>query len=219
MLIVFLGPPGAGKGTQASRLSTKYGLPKISTGDMLREAVAAGSRLGERVRSIMDAGELVPDDTMAAVVERRLERPDCAEGAILDGYPRNRGQAETLDELAERLSHGSVDLVFLLVVPEVELLRRLTGRRVCVECGDNYHVEFRPPRQEGVCDRCGGELRQRPDDREEAIRERLRVYREQTAPLVDYYRQRRVLAEISGEGDVDEVFGRVDREMDLAVRT
>lgn len=218
MLVVLLGPPGAGKGTQAARLSTKYGLPKVSTGDMLREAVAAGNELGERVGAIMDAGELVPDDTMAAVVEQRLGRPDCGGGAILDGYPRTVRQAELLEGIATRLSLDGVDVVLLLSVPQQELVRRLSGRRVCTECGANYHVEFNPPAQEGTCDRCGGELRQRRDDTEDAIRERLRLYRERTEPLVGHYRTRGTLHEIDGRGDIDDVFRRVDAVVSTAVR-
>lgn len=218
MLVVFLGPPGAGKGTQAARLSTKYGLPKVSTGDMLREAVAAGNELGERVGAIMEAGELVPDDTMAAVVEQRLARPDCEGGAILDGYPRTVRQAELLEGIATRTSLGGVDLVLLLSVPEQELVRRLSGRRVCAECGANYHVEFNPPAREGVCDRCGGELRQRGDDTEDAIRERLRVYREQTGALAGHYRAGDTLHEVDGRGDIDDVFRRVDAVVSGAVR-
>lgn len=219
MLVVFLGPPGAGKGTQAARLSTKYGLPKISTGDMLRGAVAAGSELGGRVKAIMESGELVPDGIMAAVVEERLGQPDCGNGAILDGYPRTRPQAEELDGLVGRLSLGQVNLVLLLQVPRAELVRRLSGRRTCPACGANYHVEFHPPRVEGVCDRCGAQLEQRADDREEAVVERLSVYEERTAPLVDYYRTRGVLQEVDGRGTVEEVFARVDGVMSETVRS
>lgn len=217
MLVVFLGPPGAGKGTQASRLSVKYGLPKISTGDMLREAVAAGSELGDTVRAIMEAGELVPDETMEQVVERRLSRPDCASGAILDGYPRTRAQAEGLDTMARQIGFDGVDLVIYLSASGEELVRRLAGRRVCTECGANYHVDFNPPERQGECDRCGGRLVQREDDRERAIRERLRVYDERTAPLIDHYRGSGVLHEVSGEGTIDDVFRRVDASMARAV--
>jgi adenylate kinase len=195
MLIVFLGPPGAGKGTQAVRLATKYGLPHISTGDMLREAVAAGTSLGARVNDIMAAGELVPDDVMLEVVEERLGKPDCSGGAVLDGYPRTRGQAVTLDPLAERLGLGAVELVLLLNVPEEEIVRRISGRR-----------------QESAGE---GE---RSDDREEVVRERLRVYRRDTEPLVDYYRSQGVLENIDGVGTVEEVFDRLDAAMRTAVR-
>lgn len=194
MMVVFLGPPGAGKGTQAARLSTKYGLPHISTGDMLREAVAAGTRLGERVDGIMSSGELVPDKLMLEVVEERLSKPDCSGGAVLDGYPRTRGQAESLDPLLQKLGVGPVDLVLLLQVPQAELVQRISGRR-----------------QEGGA----GE---RSDDREEVVRERLRVYRRDTEPLIDYYRARGALQEIDGVGTIDEVFDRLDNAMRTAVR-
>ena len=193
MLVVFLGPPGAGKGTQAARVAAKYGLPHISTGAMLREAVDAGSELGERVAGIMASGELVTDEVMLDVVEERLRKPDCSGGAILDGYPRTRGQAVTLDPLAERIGLGAVSPVLLLVVPEEEIVRRISGRR----------------------EETAGE---RSDDREEVVRERMRVYRRDTEPLADYYREQGVLVEIDGEGTVDEVFARLDAAMREAVQ-
>ncbi len=194
MLVVFLGPPGAGKGTQAVRIAAKYGLPHISTGDMLREAVQAGTPLGERVQGIMATGELVPDDVMLDVVEDRLRRPDCSGGAILDGYPRTRGQAETLDPMAEKIGLGAVNPVLLLRVPDEELVRRISGRRA----------------------ESDGE---RSDDREEVVRERLRVYRRDTEPLADYYSDKGVLEEIDGEGDIDDVFARLDGAMRAVVQT
>ncbi|HEX9700536.1 MAG TPA: adenylate kinase [Acidobacteriota bacterium] len=185
-LIVLLGPPGAGKGTQAVRLAAKCGVPQVSTGDMLRQAVAADTPLGKRVQGIMEAGDLVPDELMLEVVEERLSQPDCADGAILDGYPRTRGQAETLDPLAKRVGLGGVGVVLNLEVPEEEVLRRISGRR-----------------KEGG----GGE---RADDRTDIAKERLRVYRAETAPLVDYYRKRGVLRNIDGVGSVDEIAARID---------
>lgn len=185
-LIVLLGSPGAGKGTQAIRLAAKCGLPQVSTGDMLRQAVAAETPLGKRVQGIMEAGDLVPDELMLEVVEERLSQPDCADGAILDGYPRTRGQAETLDPLAKRVGLGGVGMVLNLEVPEEEVLRRISGRRK---------------------ERGGGE---RADDRTEIAKERLRVYRAETAPLVDYYRKRGVLRNIDGVGSVDEIAARID---------
>jgi adenylate kinase len=193
MLVVFLGPPGAGKGTQAARIAAKYGLPHISTGDMLRAAVVEGSELGERVDAIMASGALVPDEVMLDVVEERLGKPDCRGGVVLDGYPRTRGQAETLDPLTARLGLGAVSLVLLLSVPEEELVRRISGRR----------------------EETTGE---RSDDRAEVVRERLQVYRRDTAPLIDYYRAHGVLEEIDGVGSVDEVFERLDAAMREAVR-
>lgn len=216
MLVIFLGPPGAGKGTQASRLSAKYGLVKISTGDMLRAAVSAGSELGERVRAIMDAGELVDDDTMAEVVRVRLAEPDAREGAILDGYPRTLAQAETLTEI---LDEGrALDVVLFLDVPESELVERLSRRRACPECGANYHLGHKPPATEGRCDRCGSELVHREDDREDVVRDRLAVYRRQTEPLVEFYRARELLVPIDGTGDIDAVWSRIDAAMGEAVR-
>jgi len=185
MLVVFLGPPGAGKGTQAVRLAAKYSIPQISTGDMLREAVAAGTELGARVQGIMASGDLVPDEVMLDVVEDRLRKPDCAGGAILDGYPRTRGQAETLDPLAERLGFGQVSTVLMLDVPEDEVIRRIRGRAEASE----------------------GE---RADDREGVVLERMRVYRELTEPLVAYYTERGVIEMIDGIGSIDEIFDRVD---------
>jgi adenylate kinase len=191
-LIVLLGPPGAGKGTQAVRLAAKCGVPQVSTGDMLRQAVAAETPLGERVQGIMEAGDLVPDELMLEVVEERLSQPDCADGAILDGYPRTRGQAETLDPLAGRVGLGGVGVVLNLEVPEDEVLRRISGRR-----------------KEGG----GGE---RADDRTDIAKERLRVYGEETAPLVDYYRKRGVLRNIDGVGSVDEIAARIDAALQAA---
>lgn len=218
MLIVFLGPPGAGKGTQASRVSAKYGMPKISTGDMLREAVAAGSELGQRVASIMDAGDLVDDETMAQVVRERLMQDDVATGAILDGYPRTRVQAEGFDALLAGTPFGSVDLVIFLDVPEDHLVSRLSNRRACPSCGANYHLQFHRPATEGACDRCGGSLVQREDDAEHVVRDRLAVYRSQTEPLVAYYRGRGVLERIDGNQGIDAVFGEIDDIISRAVR-
>ncbi len=218
MLVVFLGPPGAGKGTQAARLSAKYGLPQISTGDMLREAVATGSELGQRVQAIMDAGDLVDDETMGRVVRERLGQPDAESGALMDGYPRNRVQAEFLDSLLAAGGRGEVDVVLYLDVAEELLVDRLSKRRACPDCNANYHLDFRAPATDGVCDRCGGQLIQREDDREEVVLERLAVYRSVTEPLVVYYRCRGLLSEIDGAGTIDEVFACVDGAMAEAVR-
>ncbi len=210
MLVVFLGPPGAGKGTQAARLAAKYGIPQVSTGDMLREAVAAGDELGSKMKAIMDSGGLVDDDTMREVVQERLRKPDTAAGAILDGFPRTTVQAVALDELLARTSHEGVDLVLYLDVPESVLVERLSRRRACPECGANYHMTFNPPAQGSRCDRCSTELVQRDDDREHVVRERLAVYREKTRPLVDRYRAKGQLVRIDGDAGIDEVFERSD---------
>jgi adenylate kinase len=210
MLVVFLGPPGAGKGTQAARLAAKYGIPQVSTGDMLRETVAAGNGLGNKIKAIMDSGGLVDDDTMRRVVQERLEKPDTAGGAILDGFPRTTVQAAALDELLGRTAHGGVDLVLYLDVPEDVLVERLSRRRACPECGANYHMTFNPPAQSSRCDRCCTELLQRDDDREEIVCDRLEVYREKTQPLVDRYQAQGRLVRIDGDAGIDDVFERSD---------
>ncbi len=210
MMIVFLGPPGAGKGTQAAKLSAKYGLPKVSTGDMLRQAVAAGSQLGQQVKAIMDVGDLVDDQTMGEVVKERLAQPDAAGGVVMDGYPRTRVQAEFFDQLLTDSGRGGVGLVLLLTVAEDLLVDRLSKRRVCLQCGANYHLEFKAPVSDDVCDCCAGGLIQRDDDKEDVVRERLRVYRELTEPLVAYYRAWGHLREIDGTDSIEDVFTRVD---------
>jgi adenylate kinase len=218
MLLVFLGPPGAGKGTQATRLAAKYGVPQISTGDMLREAVAAGTDVGLRAQSIMDSGQLVDDVTLADLVRDRLRQPDTAGGAILDGYPRNPAQAETLDGLLADTPHRAVDRVLFLDVPEDALVDRLSRRRACPNCNANFHLAFNPPADGKNCDRCGTELVQREDDREAVVRDRLAVYRDVTEPLVDYYGARSLLVRIAGEGSIDDVWDRVDSAMAAAVK-
>ncbi|NKB90093.1 MAG: adenylate kinase [Acidobacteria bacterium] len=210
MLLVFLGPPGAGKGTQAARLSTKYGIPQVSTGDMLREAVAAETEVGLRAKSIMDSGQLVDDDTLAELVRDRLAQADADGGAILDGYPRNTAQATTLDEILSDADSRRVDRVLFLEVAEDVLVDRLSKRRACPGCNANFHLRFNPPSDGVHCDRCGTELIQREDDREAVVRDRLGVYRDSTEPLVDFYSERGLLARIDGEGDIDEVWDRVD---------
>ena len=194
--VIFLGPPGAGKGTQAKQVAQEYGVPHISTGDMFREHVSRGTRLGLRAKAIMERGELVPDDLVLSMVEERISRLDCAEGFILDGFPRTLPQAQRLDEILGRCKVQP--LVVHFVVDQNQLIRRLTGRRTCGICGEIYNVYDHPPKVAGRCDRDGGELVQRPDDREEVIAERLAAYERQTRPLVDYYRGRGVLKDVDG---------------------
>ena len=201
MRVAFLGPPGAGKGTQARDLAQEWGALHLATGDMLREAVAAGSPLGREAKSYMDQGALVPDDVIIRMMAERLGAADAGRGFILDGFPRTIAQAEALARLLKDLGQ-TVDTVVYFDVSEPELLRRLTGRRVCRTCGHSYHVTSNPPKRAGVCDACGGELYQRDDDGEATVRNRLEVYRRQTAPLLDYYRQRNLLVTVSGEGPV-----------------
>jgi adenylate kinase len=192
--VIFLGPPGAGKGTQAKQIVQEYGVPHISTGDMFREHVGRGTPLGLRAKAIMERGELVPDDLVLSMVEERISRADCGDGFILDGFPRTLPQARRLDEILERCKVQS--LVVHFVVDANQLMRRLTGRRTCVIGGEIYNIYDYPPKVPGRCDRDGGELVQRPDDREEVIAERLAAYERQTRPLVDYYRGRGVLEDV-----------------------
>jgi len=202
--VAFLGPPGAGKGTQARDLAQEWGVLHLATGDMLREAVAADSPLGREAKGYMDQGALVPDDVIIRMMGERLAKTDAAQGFILDGFPRTIAQAEALAKLLKDLGQ-TLETVVYFDVSEPELLRRLTGRRVCRKCGHTYHLVSNPPKRAGVCDACGGELYQRDDDGEATVRKRLEVYREQTAPLLDYYRQRNVLSSVSGEGPVAKI--------------
>jgi adenylate kinase len=202
MRVLFLGPPGAGKGTQARDLAQEWSVPQIATGDMLREAMAADTPLGREARQYYDRGALVPDDVIVGMIADRLAQPDAKRGFILDGFPRTIGQAEALARLLDSLGQP-LDRVLFFDVSEAELLRRLTGRRVCRSCGATYHVVSAPSRRADVCDRCGGELYQRADDSEATVRNRLNVYTTQTAPLLEYYRQRGLLTPVPGEGSID----------------
>ena len=202
--VIFLGAPGAGKGTQARRLAADSGVPQVATGDMLREAVAAGTPLGREAKRYMDQGALVPDEVVIGLVDERLSRPDARPGYVLDGFPRTVPQAEALDALLRRLGQD-LDRVVFFDVSRDELLRRLTGRRVCRQCGTAFHLVSAPPKAAGRCDQCGGELYQRDDDAEGTVGRRLDVYQTQTAPLLDYYRNRGLLVRVAGEGPVDRV--------------
>jgi adenylate kinase len=208
MQVILLGPPGVGKGTQAARIASEFGIAHISTGDMFREAVAAGTELGKTARKYMAAGALVPDEIVIGMVEERLGRPDTQKGFLLDGFPRTIPQAEALERLLEKLGRP-VTAVVDLVADEELLISRLSGRRVCASCGATYHVENNPPRVEGVCDVCGGEVRQREDDRPEAIRERLREYSSKTAALTEHYSRAGLLESVAASGTPQEVFDLV----------
>ena len=210
MRLIFLGPPGAGKGTQSRELAREWGVPQVATGEMLREAVAAGTPLGREAQRIMDTGALVPDDVMIGLIAERLRQPDAAGGFILDGFPRTIAQAEALDRLLKDLGH-TLDAVLYFEVAEPELVRRLTGRRLCRQCQTAFHLVSAPPRRAGVCDRCGGELYQREDDSEATVRHRLQVYAQQTSPLLDYYRQRGQFAPINGEGAIGAIRDAIRR--------
>lgn len=214
MRIVLLGAPGAGKGTQAKKLIEKYPMPQISTGDLLRAAVAAGSPLGKEAKSYMDKGELVPDSVVLGMVQERLRQDDCKSGYILDGFPRNTKQAEALDSMLSSLNMP-LTAALSVDVPFDDLMKRLTGRRTCKACGQMYNIYFNAPKKEGVCDKCGGELFQRDDDKEETIKKRLEVYNAQTAPLIDYYGKKSILKSVSGTGGIDEIFGRVRSALGL----
>jgi|SRR5208283_1330846 len=214
MRIVLLGAPGAGKGTQAKKLVEKYALPQISTGDLLRAAVAAGSSLGKEARSFMDKGELVPDRVVLGMVEERLKQDDCKKGYILDGFPRNTAQAESLDKMLDSLKM-SLSAALSVDVPFEDLMKRLTGRRTCKACGQMYNVYSSQSKKEGVCDKCGGELFQRADDKEETIKKRLEVYNAQTAPLIDYYSKKGILKAVAGTGSIDGIFKMVSEALGL----
>ena len=213
MNLILLGPPGAGKGTQAKMLVETYGIPQISTGDMLREAVKNQTQLGLEAKKYMDAGQLVPDEVVIGLVKERLGRDDCAQGFMLDGFPRTVPQAEALDKVLAEMGKA-IDHVISIEVPNEELLKRLTGRRTCRNCGQGYHVIFDPPKQDGVCDKCGGELYQRDDDNEATVANRLKVYEESTKPLINYYQAKGLLRPIDGVGAIKEIFERIKAVLD-----
>ncbi len=215
MRLVLLGAPGAGKGTQAKKLIEKYGMPQISTGDLLRAAVGAGTDLGKEAKSFMDKGELVPDSVVLGMVEERLQQDDAKNGFILDGFPRNTSQAEALDGMLEKLGMP-LEAALSVDVPLEDLMKRLTGRRTCKGCGQMYNVHFSAPATEDQCDKCGGELYQRDDDREDTIKKRLEVYTQQTEPLIEYYGNKGILKSVSGTGDIDEIFGNVVATLGLS---
>lgn len=204
MNLILLGPPGAGKGTQSVLLEKHFGIPQISTGDMLRAAVKASTPMGVKAKSFMDAGNLVPDEVVVGIVRERLQESDCANGFILDGFPRTVPQADALNESLVQLSR-ELDAVVSLQVDIHALVERLTGRRTCKECGKGYHVTFDPPAADGTCSACGGELVQRDDDHEETIRRRMQAYHQQTAPLEEYYRLAGLLLTVDGMSGIEDV--------------
>ena len=214
MNLVLLGPPGAGKGTQAERIGTRYQLAHLSTGEMLREAVAAGSAVGREAKAIMDEGRLVPDEVINRLVAERIAQPDCANGFVLDGYPRTRAQAEALDALLAERGAG-LDAVIEFEVDDEALVERISGRFACVRCGAGYHDRFKPTQASGVCDVCGGtEFLRRPDDNAQTVCARLEAYYQQTAPLLPYYRARGLLLPVDGMAEIDRVTDEVIKRID-----
>jgi adenylate kinase len=212
MRLIFIGPPGSGKGTQAKRLAGRFGIPHISTGDMLREAVAEGTALGQQAAPIMAAGALVPDDLMVGIIRERLKKDDARKGFILDGFPRTLVQAEKLDSIVSGNGHEPLRVVQLLV-PDEAIVNRISLRRTCAQCGAIYHLENQPPKNDNVCDRCGAGVVARPDDTEQAVRKRLESFHRQTAPVADYYRTKKLLKEVDGIGPVDQIFERIEKSL------
>jgi adenylate kinase len=213
MNLILLGPPGAGKGTQAQRMVDRYHIPQISTGDILRAAVKESTPLGMKAKGFMDQGQLVPDEIVIGIIEERLKAKDCNAGFILDGFPRTIPQAEALQPILTRMGK-KIDYVINMEVDPEELVRRLTGRRTCKNCGAMFHILFQPPKKEEICDRCGGTLYQRADDKEETIRTRLKEYEKQTAPLIQYYQGKKTLRSIQGLGGPDQIFDQITRLLD-----
>lgn len=209
MNLVLMGLPGAGKGTQADKIVVKYNIPHISTGDMFRAAIKEGTELGLKAKSFMDKGELVPDEVTIGIVRERLSKNDCENGFLLDGFPRTVAQAEALDTMLADLGK-KIDYVINIDVDQSILMERLTGRRICKNCGATYHLVFNPPSQEGVCDRCGGELYQRADDNAETVQNRLDVNIQQTKPLLNFYEDKGYLRNINGQQDINVVFADIE---------
>lgn len=215
MRMILMGPPGAGKGTQASRCSTEFDAPKLATGDMLRAEVKNNTPLGQRVKEVIERGDLVSDEIILKIIEGRIQEEDCANGFILDGFPRTVAQAQALDKLLGR-NGVTLDAIITLEVPEEELVKRFTGRRVAEESGRVYHVEYNPPKTPGVCDETGEELKQRADDTEETVRHRLGVYWDETAPVQDFYKAQNRLTKVNGNQSMDKVFNDICAEVSAA---
>lgn len=206
--IILLGAPGSGKGTQAKKLTVSFSIPQISTGDMLREAVKSGTEMGRQAKEFMDQGGLVPDDVVIGIVRDRLKEKDCERGFILDGFPRTIPQAQALDRVLKELGKG-ISTILSLEVDEEEILERLSGRRTCSGCGSMYHVRFNPPKTEGRCDKCGGTLLQRDDDKEETVRARLVNYKKSTEPLINFYQGTGKLHAVKASGGIDAIFEQI----------
>ena len=208
MRIIFLGAPGSGKGTQSKLVAEYLAIPHLSTGDILRASVKAGTEIGKKAKEYMDAGDLVPDDIIVGIIRERTAEPDCANGLILDGFPRTSSQAEALTGMFANSDQRLDHVVYLAINPE-KVVERLTGRRVCSECGNEFHLRFKAPRNEGICDSCGGKLIHRSDDHEDKIRNRLSAYEAQTAPLIEYYKKAGVLKNVTAEGSIDDITNRI----------
>lgn len=206
--IIMLGAPGAGKGTQAKKIAAKYSIPHISTGDIFRANIKNNTELGQKAKTYMDKGELVPDELVVDLIMDRFKEPDCANGYVLDGFPRTIPQAEALDK-ALNAQNESVDYAINVEVPDENIINRMSGRRACVGCGATYHIQFNPTKVEGVCDVCGEKLILRDDDKPETVKNRLSVYHEQTQPLIDYYAKKSILAEVDGTNDMEDVFNAI----------
>lgn len=209
MRVILLGAPGAGKGTQSKRLVEKYGIPQVSTGDILRAALKNETSLGLKAKSFMDKGELVPDEVVIGIIEERLAENDCQKGFILDGFPRTVAQADALESVLQDMAQ-SIETVISMNVEQQELIERLSGRRICSNCGQGYHVKFNAPSKNGICDKCGDNLYQRDDDREDTIKERLKVYDNQTSPLINYYNDKGLLSVIDGSGKEEDITDRIN---------
>lgn len=208
MKIIMLGAPGAGKGTQAKKIAEKYRIPHISTGDIFRANIKNGTELGKKAKTYMDQGLLVPDDLVVDLVVDRVNQKDCENGYVLDGFPRTIPQAEALDKALAKMNQ-KVDYAIDVEVPDENIIRRMSGRRACVDCGATYHIEYAPTIKEGICDKCNGTLILREDDKPETVEKRLSVYHEQTQPLIDYYTKAGILKEVDGTQDIDVVFGQI----------
>jgi len=200
MNVIFLGAPGAGKGTQAEVVSQKLSIPTVSTGNIIREALSTGTEMGKKAKEFIESGKLVPDDVVIGIIKERLSKDDCANGFILDGFPRTIPQAEALDEM-----RVEIDKVVEINVPDEKIAERMAGRRVCLACGSSYHLAYKRPKQEGICDNCGGNLIQRKDDHADTVSSRLQVYHEQTEPLKEYYADQNKLSVVDGQGNVSDI--------------